>query len=158
MAKLYSKKWYILEKNYPDCSMSLSNSQEAVLWDLNLHLVGDKISSVLVYLLENPRSQAIFPLAFHGSFYSIIPSPLGQIAALDSAVSCVCRVFIHFMSGEAGATAAIIEEYVKCLQTLRGVLDNPRSRQHVETLCASIIPQLCEVGAILPILLSLSET
>ncbi|KAJ6034010.1 uncharacterized protein N7446_007693 [Penicillium canescens] len=145
MAKLYSKKWYIFEENYLDCSKTPSNSQETVLWDLNLHLVGEKISSVLVYLLENPRSQAIFPLASHGSFYSIIPSRLGHNAALDSAVSCMCNVFIHFMSGQSKATAAIIEEYVKSLQTLRGVLDNPRLRRHAETLCASIILQLCEL-------------
>jgi hypothetical protein len=92
MAKLYSKGWYIFEENYPDCSMTPSNSQETVLWDLNLHLVGDKISSVLVYLLENPRSQAIFPLASHGNFYSIINHPQSVRSKCGFGLSCFVLV------------------------------------------------------------------
>ncbi|GIJ86872.1 hypothetical protein Asppvi_005770 [Aspergillus pseudoviridinutans] len=144
LKKLYSKKRYIFDEQCNDHWKSTWDGQEIVLWDMQLNTIGAHNAAMFIYFLENPRTQAAFPLAYHGSFYRHIPSRLGHNMALDSGISCLCSIFIERLTGQ-NTTTAILEEYVKSLRRLRRMLNDSKSNQDAETLCASIILQLCEL-------------
>ncbi|KAF5856119.1 hypothetical protein ETB97_007859 [Aspergillus alliaceus] len=99
----------------------------------------------LVYILDDPGSQGVFPLTSHGNFYRYIPSRLGGNIALDSAVSCLCTVYTDLSAGWGGISERAWRTYARSLGALRLCLGDPERCFQSETICASIVLQLCEL-------------
>lgn len=136
-ANIYGRQRYALEEI--DVQSSFWSSGREIVWPLNPH------ASVLAYILDDPRCRTIFPLASHGTFYYEIPSRLGCNGALDSAVACLCSAYIETLRVSSIASPTVIRGYMRSLQALRIALDNARFKFEPETLCASIVLQVCEV-------------
>lgn len=104
------------------------------------------LCSTIVYCLGSNTKGALIPLRLVGSFFDFIPARLGHNAALDDAVTCLSSIYSNALPGlhEARRTG-IYTGYVAALSSLRSCLDNPALRMESETLCASILLQLCEV-------------
>jgi hypothetical protein len=106
----------------------------------------DKSSLMLASILANGRAQALLPLEALGSFFPSIPARLGRNSALDTAITCLCSIYHHFLSGESTlASTATIGKYVNSLAALQNCVRNPGLRCQSETLCASILVQMCEL-------------
>lgn len=77
-----------------------------------------------------------------------MPARLGHNAALDAAVSCLCLIYFERTPATAYSMHKdIYQSYAKALGSLRGCLEEGNERQmEAETLCASIILQMCEVS------------
>ena len=108
-------------------------------------LENNHLGLALVYCLDSKVKGALIPLRIVGSFFEFIPARLGRNAALDDAVSCVCAIY----SGDPGTPYNMHKEvcktYIKALSSLRACLDDDAFRTESETLCASILLQMCEV-------------
>ena len=75
----------------------------------------------------------------------MIPARLGRSSALDDAVKCLCSLFSDFSRRAASVSSASYRLYGRSLQSLRRSLNIPQARTVSETICASIILQLCEL-------------
>ena len=107
----------------------------------------ERNGSILAYMLNDPKSQALFPLKSHGDFYSFIPSRLGRNLALDDTISCLCGIYADTLTNNPTTSEIAIRRYAKSLNSLRTCLEEPQLRTESETICASIILQLCEVSS-----------
>lgn len=87
----------------------------------------------------------LFPLRFHGSYLHFIPARLGRNPALDAAVSCLCAMYIDTQAKTASTRRTATRRYVQSLQALRLCVEDPQVRLQSETICVSILMQLCEV-------------
>lgn len=87
----------------------------------------------------------VFPLSSHGGFYQYIPGRLGRNVALDSAVACLCTVYADLLASEGTISKDSWRKYAQSLEALRLCLDDPGRCFQSETICASIVLQLCEV-------------
>ncbi|KAJ9213931.1 transcriptional regulator family: Fungal Specific TF [Paecilomyces variotii] len=105
----------------------------------------DRSGSLLVYIIEDPKSQGLFPINSHGDYFSFIPSRIGHNVALDASVSCLCGLFIDIFTGNSTISETAIRRYMSSLRSLRECLDDERKRLESETICASVILQLCEL-------------
>jgi hypothetical protein len=99
-------------------------------------------------MLNDPKSQALFPLKSHGDFYSFIPSRLGRNLALDDTISCLCGIYADTLTNNPTTSEIAIRRYAKSLNSLRTCLKEPQLRTESETICASIVLQLCEVSSL----------
>ena len=99
----------------------------------------------LVYCLEMTGKGPAVPLRQIASFFEYIPARLGHNAALDDAISCVSAIYCKAPSAPYSANKSLYQKYVAALSSLRTNLTDPALRMEPETLCASIILQLCEV-------------
>ncbi|KAE8153459.1 hypothetical protein BDV25DRAFT_149523 [Aspergillus avenaceus] len=158
----YQKKKYLLEESDLDADAAI-DANKALIPTVSSDLFGDQPMIVrglilwplisvqdhhaanLVELLENPRSQGVFPLTAHGSFYHLIPGRLGQNDALDSAIACLCGIYRDLLAGNRQTTAKTMRQYSKSLRGLRLYLDDPDRCFQSETICAAIVLQLCEL-------------
>jgi hypothetical protein len=100
---------------------------------------------ILKYALTDPPSRVVFPLESLGGFFKFIPSRLGTNLALDAAVACLCTIYTETRTRNAPNSAFSVKQYVKSLGALRTCLEEPSFSSESETLCASIILQICEV-------------
>ncbi|KAJ9297387.1 hypothetical protein DTO271G3_4680 [Paecilomyces variotii] len=105
----------------------------------------DRSGSLLAYIIEDPRSQGLFPINSHGDYFNFIPSRIGHNVALDASVSCLCGLFIDIFTGNSTISETTIRRYMSSLRSLRECLDDERKRLESETICASVILQLCEL-------------
>jgi len=105
----------------------------------------DRSAIILSYILDDAKSQALFPLRSHGDFYKFIACRLGRNQALDTSISCLCAIYMETLSNSSAASRDSIQLYAKSLNSLRTCLENEHVRTESETICASIILQLCEV-------------
>ncbi|KAL1989064.1 hypothetical protein VTN96DRAFT_5827 [Rasamsonia emersonii] len=87
----------------------------------------------------------LFPLRFHGSYLHFIPARLGRNPALDAAVSCLCAMYIDTQAKTASTRRTATRRYVQSLQALRLCVEDPQVRLQSETICVSILMQLCEL-------------
>ncbi|EIT73349.1 hypothetical protein AO1008_04526 [Aspergillus oryzae 100-8] len=87
----------------------------------------------------------VFPLSSHGGFYQYIPGRLGRNVALDSAVACLCTVYADLLASEGTISKDSWRKYAQSLEALRLCLDDPGRCFQSETICASIVLQLCEL-------------
>ena len=69
---------------------------------------------------------------------------MGRSAALDDAVYCLCSIYSSQYSFHAG----MYQGYAKALSSLRGCLSDVSLRMKSETLCASILLQMCGVSLV----------
>jgi hypothetical protein len=106
----------------------------------------DHNAAFLVHVLENRTSQMIFPLRSHGNYLAFIPSLLGRNPALDTVVSCLGAMYTHSLTKTLSSTQTAMRTYVRSLEALRLCLEDEQRRLESETICASILLQLCEVS------------
>lgn len=105
-------------------------------------LESNPLGSSLAYCLESKVKGALIPLWTVGSFFQFVPARMGRNAALDDAVSCLCSIYCSPYNFHTG----IYQSYVKALSSLRGCLSDTSVQMESETLCASILLQMCEVS------------
>ncbi|GAB1194901.1 hypothetical protein APSETT444_004153 [Aspergillus pseudonomiae] len=152
----YRKKKYLLEEIGDDrdetvaLSRSAGNhtyhtirSYEWICWPLTSGQEHDAAN--LVYIMQDSMSQMIFPLNSHGSFYQYIPGRLGRNAALDSAIACLCTVYADILAANGAISKDAWRKYAQSTGALRLCLDDPGRCLQSETVCASIVLQLCEL-------------
>jgi hypothetical protein len=106
----------------------------------------DQTCSALCYILEKQQSQTHFPISAHGSFFPMIPSRLGGNIALDFSVECLCSMYTDSLRGVSAPSKTSLQLYAQSLSSLRQTVLMPQKRAESETICASIIMQLCEVS------------
>jgi hypothetical protein len=106
------------------------------------------LGSALVYCLESKAKGTLIPLRIVGSFFEFIPARLGRNAALDNAVSCLCAIYCGIPLTTYNFEKGIYESYVRALSSLRLCLSDTSLQMESETLCASILLQICEVSAV----------
>lgn len=104
-------------------------------------LESNPLGSSLVYCLESKVKGTLIPLWLVGSFFQFLPARMGCNAALDAAVSCLCDIYCSPYNFHTG----IYQSYVRALSSLRGYLSDTSLQMESETLCASILLQMCEV-------------
>ena len=125
-------------------SKNSTNRQRAVL-EVPRYLESNPLGSSLVYCLESKVNGALIPLWLVGSFFQFVPARMGRSVALDDAVSCLCGIYSSPYSLDTG----VYKGYAKALSSLRGCLSDDSLRMKSETLCASILLQMCEVSFVL---------
>ena len=108
-------------------------------------LENNRLGSALVYCLDSKVKGALIPLRIVGSFFEFIPARLGRNTALDDAVSCICAIYRGNPATLYNMHKEVCTGYVKALSSLRSCLDDDAARMESETLCASILLQMCEV-------------
>lgn len=104
------------------------------------------LSSAVVYCLDAPVQGTLVPLRLIGSYFEFIPARLGRNAALDDTVSCLCGIYCGSPSVPYHMQIELYKSYVRALSSLRSCLSNTSLQMEPETLCASILLQLCEVS------------
>ena len=129
--------------NPPHGSDYRTNKERAVS-EVPRSLVSNPLGSSLVYCLESKVKGRLIPLWLVGSFFQFVPARIGQNAALDDAVSCLCGIYCS----PRGAQTRIYQSYVTALSSLRRSLSDTSLRMESETLCASILLQMCEVSLV----------
>lgn len=110
----------------------------------------DHTLSALCYILERPYPFTLFPIKSLGNFFQFVPCRVGYNAALDKAISCLCSMYTRWRICTPRVSKYSVRLYTESLKHLRKCLAVPQLRAKSETICASIILQLCEVGIILP--------
>lgn len=100
------------------------------------------LGSSLVYCLESKVEGTLIPLWLVGSFFQYVPARIGRNAALDAAVSCLCEIYCSPYSFQVST----YQKYVTAISALRGSLCDTSLQMESETLCASILLPMCEVG------------
>lgn len=88
----------------------------------------------------------LVPLWLIGSFFKYVPGRLGHNSALDDAISCVCSLYCDRSSNEYTKSKVIYKNYVRALSSLQKCLADEYLRLQSETLCASLLLQMCEVS------------
>lgn len=111
------------------------------------YLNTNPLGSSLVYCLESKVQGTLIPLWLVGSFFQCVPARVSRNAALDAALSCLCDIYCSPYNLRAG----VCQGYVKALSSLRGCLSDTTLQMESETLCASIVLQMCEVRFVLPV-------
>ena len=108
-------------------------------------LENNRLGSALIYCLDSKVKGALIPLRIVGSFFEFIPARLGRNTALDDAVSCICAIYCGNPTTPYNMHKEVCKSYVKALSSFRACLDDDDVRTEPETLCASILLQMCEV-------------
>ena len=129
--------------HYTQVSKISINKQRATP-EVPRHLESNPLGSSLVYCLESKVNGTLIPLWLVGSFFQFVPARMGRSVALDDAVSCLCAIYSSPYTVHAG----IYQGYAKALSSLRGCLSDVSLRMKSETLCASILLQMCEVSLV----------
>ena len=107
-------------------------------------LENNHLGSALVYCLDSKVKGELIPLRIVGSFFQFIPARIGRNAALDDAVSCLCAIYRGNPATPYSMNKEACKSYVKALSSLRACLDDAAIQMEAETLCASIVLQICE--------------
>ena len=105
------------------------------------------LGSSLIFCMGSKVEGELIPLRLVGSFFDFIPSRMGINTALDDVVSCLCCIYSKKLSTPYGYQKDIYQRYVKALASTRRCLEDPGLRMESETLCASILLQMCEVSS-----------
>lgn len=121
-----------------------SNDQNRPPSEVPRYLESNPLGSSLVYCLESKVKGTLIPLWLIGSFFQFVPARMGHSLALDAAVSCLCDIYCSPYNFPMG----IYQSYVRALSSLRACLSDTSLRMESETLCASILLQMCEVSPV----------
>jgi hypothetical protein len=115
-----------------------------VFWPLRSEV--DRNRSMMCYLLADEERQPNSLLQMMGDFLPYLPSRMGHNPALDRGVACICSLYRGFVDGgQRPAHAAQIREYLHAVSAVRDCIADPAQRLSSETICATIILQVCEV-------------
>jgi hypothetical protein len=104
----------------------------------------DKAASRLISMLNDSSGQKLCQIRSHANFIDYVPSLLGNNAALDSSVASLCSLFVDALTGNR--TVESLRLYGNAVNSLQLCVKNPKLRLESETLCASILLQICEVN------------
>jgi hypothetical protein len=124
-------------------------NQMRTMSEVPRYLETNRLGSALVYCLDSPVKGTLVPLRIVGSFFEFVPARLGRNAALDDAVSCLSAIYCGAPSTPYSFHKGIYQSYVKALSSLRTCLSDNSLRMESETLCASVLLQMCEVSFVL---------
>ena len=119
-----------------------STNKKYTLSEVPRYLESNPLGSSLVYCLESKVKGTLIPLWLVGSFFQYVPACMGRNTALDAAVSCLCEIYCS----PYHSPSSIYQSYAKALSSLRGCLSDTSLHMESETLCASILLQMCEVS------------
>ena len=108
------------------------------------YLENNQLGSALVYCLDSKVKGELIPLGIIGSFFQFIPARIGRNAALDDAVSCLCAIYRSNPATPYSMHKEACKGYVKALSSLQTCLNDDAVQTEAETLCASIVLQICE--------------
>lgn len=109
-----------------------------------LHEINPR-TPAFIFCLDSKVKEPLVPLRMSGSFFDFVPARIGHNEALDDAVACMSAIYRGTPSISYIADRDIYQSYVKALASLRSCLDDPSLQFEAETLCASIMLQMCEV-------------
>ena len=118
-----------------------TNRKRAAL-EIPRYLETNPLGSSLVYCLESKVEGKLIPLWCVGSFFQYVPARIGRNKALDDVVSCICGIY----SSQYSFNEGIYQKYATALSSLRDSLGDESLQRESETLCASILLQMCEVS------------
>lgn len=121
------------------------SSEALVKSEVPRHLDINPLGTALVYCLESKVRGMLIPLWVIGSFFQYIPARLGRNRALDDVVSCLNEIYCGTSAVLYNMHKRIYRSYIRALSSLRHCLDNTILQMESETLCASILLQMCEV-------------
>lgn len=110
----------------------------------------DQTASMLAFILNDRSGETVCQLRSHANFIDYVPSRLGRNIGLDSVVSCLCSLYVDALT--TNPTTESLRRYGKSMASLQICLKDPRRRFESETLCASILTQVCEVSKFVSIL------
>jgi len=114
-----------------------------IFWPLSSET--DRYTALLVSIMDNDRAQTLLPLKAVGSFLPCIPSRLGRNAALDAVTASLCSVYVDHLTGKSAGSSVTLQKYITSLGALQRCIKDPEMRSQSETICASIIVQMCEL-------------
>jgi hypothetical protein len=100
---------------------------------------------LFISIIDNDVAQGLLPLHAVGSFLPAIPSRLGRNAALDAATASLCSIYVDHLTMKSMGSDVTIQKYIASLSALQSCIRDPQLRSESETICASIIVQMCEV-------------
>ncbi|KAH8697793.1 hypothetical protein BGW36DRAFT_379489 [Talaromyces proteolyticus] len=103
----------------------------------------DGLASMLVFILNDSLGQKFCQIGSHANFLDYIPSRLGINIALDSVVSSLCSLYIDTLTRKR--TFKSLQLYGRGISSLQACLKDPKQRLESETLCASLLLQVCEL-------------
>lgn len=104
----------------------------------------ERAVGMFAHVLTDPKCQSVFSPQAVGGFFLFIPSHLGRNAALDTAIPCLYSIYGDLLASRKDSRETTLK-YIACLETLRACVKDPVLRVQSETLCASLIVQICEV-------------
>jgi len=110
------------------------------------YLEPNPLGAALVFCFGSKVEGTLIPFSLVGSYLEFIPTRTSRNAALDDAVSCLCSIYSRNLTTPYGYQRDIYKAYSKALASLRTCLGDMVLRMESETLCASILLQLCEVS------------
>ncbi|TGO37641.1 hypothetical protein BHYA_0092g00240 [Botrytis hyacinthi] len=162
LKKLYSRRKYVFESNFtsPDLMRPEGASLGSIKSGSDLFLLEDfevvsleiprfhgnnPLAVKLMYCLGCKVKGDLLPLWLIGSFFQYIPGRLGYNIALDDAITCICSLYCDGSSNEYTKSKAIYRSYIQALSSLQKCLVEERLRFQSETLCASLLLQMCEL-------------
>lgn len=174
LKKLYSRRKYVFESNTasPDIMRSEKVSLDSIESGSALFLLenfevvsleiprfqgNNPLTTKLIYCLGCKVKGDLLPLWMIGSFFQCIPGRLGYNIALDDAITCVCSLYCDGSSNEYTKSKAIYSSYIRALSSLQKCLVEERLRFQSETLCASLLLQMCEVSINIAVIFDLGD-
>lgn len=94
-----------------------------------------------------PSVDLKFNLAWSfGPFLEYVPQRLGKSAALDAAAKVVIAAHSSHCVNRRRVLPDVLAHYSRALVQLRLALDDIATAQSPETLCAIMLPLICQVG------------
>jgi hypothetical protein len=131
----------------PYCSIAFPNAPPSPTLQINCFTGTTPLATALVYSLGCKVKGDLMPLWLYGSFFQYIPARLGHNVALDDAVSCISGIYCDKSSLHDKSKCLVnYENYVRALRSLQSCLNDEILSLQSETLCASILLQICEVS------------
>ena len=103
-----------------------------------------RLSQRFLHILTDSGSDRVFSPQTIDILFPFIPRRLGFNLALDAAVVCLCTMYGSLVIGDRPSRETCAK-YVAALGVLRSFLDDQLHRHQLETICASVIMQICEV-------------
>jgi hypothetical protein len=156
LSSYYKSKRYILEEVDVSFKLSLDSyakedqapprrRRQLVIFP-SLAFSHDYLISSLIYIMNDPKSQALCETQCLGSFISYLPPRLGRNMALDATVASFCGIHADILAQSPDTKKRALVAYSKGLKALRACVEQVEVRYESETICASIILQICEVS------------
>jgi hypothetical protein len=85
-------------------------------------------------------------MSVFGAFIQEVPARLGHNPALDAAVAVLVNAHTSLVQKKKALEIMSPQLYLRAIKTLQTCLEDPRQGMSSNTLCASVILSLVEVG------------
>ena len=100
---------------------------------------------MLTHILTDNRSATVLSTQVVGTFLPFVPLRIGINEALDTAVHCLYHAYRERATASSHVSPQTLTAYVQALDMLQIYISEPKLRTEIETICASVIIQYCEV-------------